>query len=349
MAAITDVGNRSIKFNTVVPIKIVQEELITKAVEVIKEISADNVNRMENYPKDLSLLNSGIFYGNEYYKILKATNQIPRLNYFKNSGSFYHGYASTQHFFMVPDAKAPSKVIGSLQVLKKEVEASSALKALREKLSFLGCGECCQLAGLEAIKHIWGEKKFNVLFAADSPTPLKIKFDCMENAFLNLIVFEQDKNISLETIFKGDIVFFKNTPLYSWKHVNGEAAGYVTICCDDTPGNKKFTTLGLKPEGMTYLEIKEQFLKELNDDPIGMEILSKEVTERLAAKITSESLEKIQSFANTKWTMEEFEKNQGGLIFSKLKFNIRRIAQIKNSSIEEARKLFSKWMLASRI
>ena len=139
---------------------------------------------------------------------------------------------------------------------------------MRHGLSFIGCGETVQIAFYEALRDVLGTEKFDILFAANSSTPLTFQFNDIDNPINRLLEYSAPP----KEFVKGRSYQFENTPYYACKLMNGDALGYTTLCCDDTPGKETFTTLGLSPEGMTRKQINQKMLEECNRDPIVLKL-----------------------------------------------------------------------------
>lgn len=340
MSVISTLEYNAPKSQTLAPIlgEKISEKLIYKAIEIVRAITKDNEMRMSGYKNNITLLTFGIFYGNEYYKALETKNLQNRLNIFVEKGSFYHGYASPEHFSMQKSA-SPTGILGNSFFLKKNVKPSVALEAMRQGISFIGCGEVCQIAYYEAIKQVLKTEKFNMLFSANSSTPLKIEFSAADNPINSLI-----KTVSSdEKLEKGQIVYIQNHPYYKAKHLNGEASGFTVICCDDTPGQETFTTIGLSSDGMKHEGVNQTLLKEFNNRPIGMKIVTDEVAKRILQTYTREQRSISEQCKEIQLTMDEFIGGEGGKIQARFKFNTDRIEQLANSSFEKARELFDSW------
>jgi hypothetical protein len=320
----------------------VRERLTLKAVAIVGEIVRDSAQRTEGYGKNIKLLNAGVFYGNWYFKVLKATNQKARFDFFMKKGSFYHGYASPKHFNMTPNSNLPTGVVATRFVLKEGIKPSEALEAMRQGPSFIGCGEVCQIAYYEAIKDLLGTEKFDALFSAHSSTPLTIQIDSF-NALGNPINRLVTTIRAPEKVVRGQIVFIQNTPYYRVKHMNGDVVGFVAICCDDTSGHERFTTLGLRPEGMTRSEVSQVLLKEFNEPPIGMAIVTEEVATRILRTLRPDQIAISKQYEGAQFSIEELIEQGGGQFLSALEFNVARVTELANRSLPEARALFDQW------
>lgn len=318
-------------------VKQVRDKFTSKAIEVIREITQDNEQRMQTYPSDQSVLNSGIYYPNEYYKALKAMKQEERIKHFVEKGSFVHGFAS-KHFSRLKDPKALTGFDTAL-VLNEGEKPSEALKAMRTGIRLIGCGEAVQIAYYEGIQEILGTEKFDMLFAADSSTPLKLKLNTFHNpsyAFNKLVTVQSNPKKCVQ----GQIYFFTNVPGYGTKHYLGEATGYNTICVSDTPSKVKFTTLGLSSKGVTKEEIRQKLLNEFNSEPMGTEILTAEIAQSIIDENDPRTLAIRDSFKDFKYTMKDFTKVGGGKMPVSVAPKIELITQLANSSLKKARKIF---------
>ena len=140
-------------------------------------------------------------------------------------------------------------------VLRPGVSASTGLQKIKEGRSFTGCGELCQITYHEALKLVLGEPKFNEVFG---PTTWE-NFAAgkgvnhfligMSHPFNPLSGLQRSIDDFSQALVKGQMVYFKNVPGYVLKNHNGDAQGFWTICCDATPGQERFTTLGLSARG----------------------------------------------------------------------------------------------------
>lgn len=321
--------------------------VVDTAVRVVKEISGDTHNRVTNYGRDITLLNSGCYYPNDYFRLLQEAKQKPRFDYFFNKGSFFHGHASPKHFTMLEAKNKPTGVLANIFVIKKGIQPSDALAALRQGLNFIGCGETCQIAFYEGIKQLIGQNKFNALFAnvQTNLLPFSINWDSLKNPLCCLFMYSRDTS----RYQLGDLVFFANVPLYRQKHINGEASGFFSICVDNTTGSERFTTLGLSPNGSTRQEIKEKLLNEFNTSPIGNAIVPKEIGSRITNSYSLKDQEQIARLANRLLSSQEFEEYGGGLAQVRIFIDESRMQQLAQSPIEKACMLFNSWQTGQGI
>ncbi len=331
------INPNTVAYETHLPLK---ERFVNKVVEVVKRIVADNEMRTQNHPENFRLLKKGCFYPNDYFKIL---SQDPLRkdwsDFLVDQGSFFHGHASFSHFKLKQQAASSTGFQGNCFILKKGITASEGLQAIREGLSLIGCGETCQIAYYEALKCELGEAKFNAIFAADSETPLTISWDSYGNPLLPLLFATE----SPQRFDKGQIVYFNNTDYYPCKHVNGEASGFYTICCDPTPGQETFTTLGLSSKGSKPVEINQKMADEFNAKPIGTEFMTQEVAARQLKTFPLGKIAQIQQLKDYQIDCAEFSATRGGQMLFGFEPNLDRIAQLAAEPLGSVAKLFHSW------
>lgn len=319
----------------------VKDILTSKAIEAICEIVKANEENMASYKSNPKVLDAGIYYPNDYYKALRSLNQQRRIDFLIQKGSFWHGYAPSSHFEMIPAAKGPNSptgVIGCVFVVIKGVLPTEALASLRQKTYFIGCAEVCQIAFYEAVKHLLGNEKFNRLFSADSSTPLMLG-QSPKNP-ISALMRGLPSGAKLE---KGQMVQFKNTPLYPLKHITGGGRNYFTICLDATPGKETFTALGLSHKGLSYEGMRSALTAIFNDDPLGTQTLTAEVAKLI---ISPELLAKSKELATAKIDESEAKKFGIGEIGTMIEIGYDRIALLANTDFNIARLLLDDWAIA---
>jgi hypothetical protein len=317
----------------------VRKKLTTKAIEVIQEIARDHDERLSAYKGNIHLLDNGIYYPNEYFKALQLMKQSKRIQFLVQNGSFFHGVAPSQHFTMSQNCEMPTGVVPLCFILKQGVSPCAALGAIRRGISFMGCGETCQIAYYEAIREVLGDEKFNFLFSANSSTPLKLHYSTQDNPLLCVL-----QDASPSKISKGQMIYFQNSELYPFKHMLGEAQGYSTLCCDDTLGQEKFTGLGLRPEGTTCAGLNQILIECFNADPGSLEIVSSVIGQSIFQKLYSAGqISMFRQNRSLQLLPERFTESGGGKILGAYELNSARITLLANSSFDEARQLLDKW------
>jgi hypothetical protein len=207
-----------------------------------------------------------------------------------------------------------------------------ALKAIRRGVSFIGCGEVCQIGVYEAVRDVIGDPKFNAIFGEKTSTRLRIQMVSDENPFQGLL-----RPIDREFFRVGDLVHFQNVPLYQYKHVNGEAAGYMTICCSESP--LLFTTLGLSPGGVAKQDVAEILRSEFNRPPVGLSIVSEEIARQFHHNRIAENALREKRLSHIEFT------ELGGGAISSLSYEVdaARVDQLAKASFKEACCMYERW------
>lgn len=322
--------------------KTLKDKLVDKALETIQLIVKDTENRLTNYQKDSSLLKEGVFYANDYFLALKKINNLFLLNFMRDQGHFFHGIAPKNYFNIEKDENSLTGHSVQDYVLCKDQSPSEALTALRKGLTFLACGEACLISYYEAIRTVLEKEKFDAIFAADSPTPFRIR-DNDANPIKQLI--QPKYTDSPAAIKKGQIVFVKGVPTYSFKHLNGEGMNFHALCLSDTPAKQTFLGLGLNPEGATFNDIAKVLMDEFNKTPIGTAILTDELATKFLKELCHpQSVKLSEVLKEYKVTFKEFTHVGGGTCFSYVgDFHEERISQLVQANIFEAKELMVKW------
>jgi hypothetical protein len=276
------------------------------------------------------LLADGVFYGNEYMKALDASGQTSRMNWLKEKGCFYHGLAPKRSFEMLSDPTSPTGIQGNHFIVQQGVAPVDALNDMRRGLSFIGCGEVCQLGQYEAVRDMLGDEKFNAIFSATSSTPLRVCQDLVRNPLLPLCQLQKKDPGPFRP---GTIVFFGNVPLYQRKHTNGESAGFFTVCCSREP--QLFTSLGLRSSGMSADEIGEVLRRDFNQPSIGASMVSEKVARRIVCD--DPSLKEVSL------SKEEFSSAGGGQIMLSMQLCAQRVDQLAKQSLRDSCSSYAEW------
>lgn len=308
-----------------------------KTVTKMGELVSNNWDHIHS--EEISDLGHGIFYPNSYFERLKAKGQTRRLEWLRERGHFYHGFAPKSHFTHLSSATSPTKKEFMGYQLKPGKLPSESLKALRTGLTLLGCGEACQLAQYEALNEILGDDKFNALFAADSSTPLSMGYNSPCNPLTCLMTIE-DRPVVAKKLQPGMIVHIHNTIFYSSKHINGEAQGSNVIYI----GDGKFLGLGHNPQGITLQEIKRDLIREYNKpNDLDTAVVTEQVAQKILSSYTQEYLQFRQELKHH--TIQSFEANDIGGTFAPriVDLDYEKVHRLYTASIKEARQLFSTW------
>ena len=356
MASCTSTSTQSSSLRQSLPLsprKAARVQLADIAVNTIQRIVRDNQERKAGCKTTTSLLAKGCFYGNEYYFMLKEKKQAARLKFFLEKGSFFHNYLSKDHFTMRTDSSKPTGIEPNHFFLKKDVRPSDALRAIETGVSLVGCGEICQVGYFKAIQDFLSEEKFDAIFSSDSPTPLEIGMDYPENPF-HLLVRRTEYAMQPDPttmpgyyeypsqpgqFTRGQIVNIAGIFEYQVKHRQGDASSYFSIAMDQ----ERVTALGLDADGMILEEVGERLQAAFNSEPIGLEIVTETVAKKILRQIPPEGHALIEEFRTMSLTPEEFREKNGGKVVMVMDFNIDRLMQLKEASVEEAKALMRTW------
>lgn len=238
-------------------------------VEKMINIAADAARRTSTYSKNMKVLDQGYWYANDYFKYLSEKNQTQRIQHLKSKNNFYCGLPPKGFYSIHNPSFAGNSKPFSYQI-KPETVPSEGLKNIRQKLCFIDCQEAIELAYYEALLEIWGEAKFNQVFDPKGRTPLKFDITLNETPVIQFISVKKIDSINKiedRPVQLGDSVFFKNVPLYSIKHEEGEWGGLHVLCVQDE-GKQKFAGFGTPPEGWTEEQILTHFADQFNQPPI---------------------------------------------------------------------------------
>src|ERR1700722_7978865 len=318
----------------------IHTRLVNKSVEEILKISADNVRRKDVCEETDGLLEQGVYNPTEYYFLLESKNKITRLEELKEVDAYFHGYASPDHFDMVPENESVTMKKVCTFVVKKGALPSDAVHAMKKGLSLIGCGEACQLAQYLAIEDVWKPEKFNFLLSADSTTPLVIGSRLPQNPLSRLRNYmKMPISPDSPAIEKADHIYVTNANTYLDKQITGSSKGYNVFCIDKTIGSQKFTTLGLPP-GATHRKIEDICISKYNSLYRSMETWSENTFNEVCAQLTPETFDRAQEMMLTQIDYKEFKAQNGGSMMIVGELDANRITAIANASLEKARQLF---------
>ena len=301
-------------------------------------MAADSKQRVEGYLNNIRLLEKGIFYPQEYYTALVESNQLARLKFLKERGSFLHGFTSSKKFEIQNDPNSPTGKQCGFSICKDVVPSEALREISGGALSLLGCGEFCQIPQYQSLESIWGTEKFNHVFAADSDTPLMIGSNLEKNPILklrNFLVWDYSSTLEFKL---SDVVYITNTPSYLNKHLIGDAAGYNAICIDATSNNEKFVTLGTDKFGLSRQGILENLLHKYNM-PTTIDCLTEPVKAILYRSLGETKCLNASSLRSAQLSWKDFQKEGGGKTMLLCEMNAERVMQIANCTLEKSRKL----------
>ncbi len=239
-------------------------------VEKMMSVAADGAQRSAACKTNVAVLDRGFWYPNDYFEFLQDMNQAQRLEHLKEKNAFFNGVLP-RGFASVPDPRSACGKRPCGYQLKIGVLPTDGLPAVRQTLCFLDCNEGIELAFYEALREILGDRRFNVRFRADGPSPLRLDNNLYETPLVKLSLVSNVPGDLGEQgarpVQPGDAVYFKNVPFYKVKHHEGEWAGFHVVCMQKS-GIQRFVGNGTPPEGCTEDQILALFANAFNKRPI---------------------------------------------------------------------------------
>lgn len=317
-------------------------------VEKMGSLVSDSWKR--SHSGKIADLRQGCFYPHGYFYLLKAKGQTKRLEWLRDKGCFYHGIAPSKYFDHIDRPSSPTgKKLIAYRVKSGQLP-SEALKALRTGLTFLGCGEACQLAQYETLNEFLGDDKFNTLFAADSATPLTMGYNSPFNP-LGALSRSLERPVVIEKLQPGMVVYMFNTRLYVIKHLTGAAQGDNVMYM----GEGKFLGLGHKPKGSIPEEIAEDLVQKYNlSNDADTTTVTKEVARTILAAnigrvlVAGREMSKLELrehlSSHTIRSFAELDKDPGGTFAARIgDLDYAKIHALYLSSTGRARELLNEW------
>lgn len=248
-----------------------KESLRESMVKWMQLITKSNQEAMEKYGTDATFLQKNMWYADDLIKACESRGQPAMAEWVReNDNRLPPKYFKKEH-----DLNSISFIV------KTNTLASDALNETVKGLSIIDCRMACIISMYGALLDNLGMERFNLIFK----DRLNIDyFQQMEkynqsSQPLNFLIKlkSTQKTDSLKTkigaenwpIKKGQLAVIDGVPDYTLKYPSGSHINYNVICCDDTSGQQKFTTLGLNPNGETEAEIRKRLLDNYNitEDP----------------------------------------------------------------------------------
>lgn len=222
--------------------------------------SPSNILLKTNFPYSSRKINSGIYYPDDYLKLVGSTESWIQLQGMANSN--YWNLATSDCFFKMKDNQKPSQ----------------ALEAFFAGPTFADCANIIQASYYQYILNIIGPELFDKAFG--NPVSQFIitkwlyddfKSDSKENPIGNPLyfLFDKEDDISLENLDDGDIVYIEGIKEYTFKHLAGFTPGWNLIVIRKSKSDEpKF--LGFGPETfskgpLTLDELRLVFIKYYNE------------------------------------------------------------------------------------
>lgn len=307
-----------------------------------------NVKEGEPIPRGLNqLLGQGVWYATDYYMALKKFKQSECLTSMENNGTFFHGLAPKDAVTSVTD---PSSLSGRRLFtfrVKKGCSATQALESLEKGLSIIDCYTVIELAAYHALKELMPEK-FDLLFAADSPTPFCIGLEKNMSPIMRL--FKRKEIAAEKDIQKGDKFHVSNIQTYIHKSPAGNARGF-NLVCKTTECAKRYLGFGLNSTGVDVEDVEKALWEDYNAKPILEGFYSPELWKRMFSTYILQDEKRSREFVfankDKQLTWEQFQqepvrnihrltKKKGKLLLEVFRPSLKRIERLAQATSANA-------------
>lgn len=332
-------------------------QLAKDTVDTIKALALDNHLIMNGQNKKPLL--KGFHYRVQYFAMLQARSKAENsleghatqlLKQMRDRNVFAYGKAPSAAFEQIQSTVSKViKFIPECYRVKKGVKASVAMDDLWKNVTFIGCGEACQIAQATAIRRALGDgdAKFDALFGLNAKYRLIIGHGREQMSIFNPLssLLTGSKITDVKQVKLGQMVNFDGAKGYGVKHLVGLEPTYNGVCIE-AGVNPKFTTMGLDPEGATQAQIAQTLLDGFNETPVDYtEMLKPEIVKELLNQFDPILLRFHPLLKDQKMSREDFEKHGGGTFSEGTGncFDIERIAILKKLPIDEAVKQLEEW------
>lgn len=310
----------------------VKRFLSERACAVLQEMVEDSAARCQQCQAsgDVEILKSGVFYYNDYCRLMKRFN-VERHEVLRGENSYFSGKPPEEFFERGSNRTKPGNYRFALKAGKS---ASEGVDALRAGMTLTGSAEMCFISYFTALRDLLGKEKFDVLFAADSKTPLVIyaaRPTSVIACLLSMLQPAQQRDPE-----KGDLVLFCNASSYPQKHLLGHAR-CLCLLCDGDRGRKTYSGVGAQ-RSSSEEQVMKFLLKEYNESPLIVDL----GCEDLFPKDFLCCMEQSNPHKEDCLTLSDLKRESAGINgVAQPRYDL--IAQLANSSIEEARALLTGW------
>lgn len=285
----------------------------------------------------------------KYTKLLTQYSKLQNLyDRLYQAGSYYHGYQNPEYFDLIKSGESHCSTGFEISKfnIKPGFQPTEIIDAFNNGLTFTDCGVSIDTAArYNTLRKIWGDEKFNIVFACSSKTA--INYDILSKSPVSIFLKEIDgdsmpKRKSLagrRAVKRGQRCFIKNSKIYHSKHYNGNDGSFNIICLNDKPHKQRFIGFGLIPEGLSEKQINEYLLQSYNAEPINLKILPEKYH---AAFKTAEIYSKN---ALQKLDKKQYEDTEGGqFVVYDEEFHTDRIWEVDQAPIHQVRALVDSWV-----
>lgn len=249
-------------------------QLMLHHMAEIAQCAQETLAKAKRLGARVTVLEKGLWYGEDYYEALKRFKQQSRLDYFVNKHLFYHGFTNNQHLRTTRDLESPFQKKVNCFETKEGHSFYEALDVFYDSLTLMDCSQSINLAIYFTLKDLLGKEKLDEL---NSLVGLKIasEFFWAYCLFDLIVVKNQD------AIQDGDLCTVRNLFCYLLKHPLGSASCYNTIA---TKKGEKFFGFGLPADGVTLQQLEEILLTQMNQHRVDDEMVKPEIWAHLCEK-----------------------------------------------------------------
>lgn len=320
---------------------------ISSAILKMQKIQEDSERRLNGFQKDGTLLQAGVFYGNDYYRALKNKGSkkcCELIEKFRNSGAFYHGVVAKRYFEIM--ARPEDQATGLDRVayiLKEGVLATEGLDAFERGLTFTGCGELIQFCFYQALREVLKDDKFNKLFSS-GPMRVCFKYDQSFHPLDALIRTCTAR--TFDDFMRGDIVRVENIRGYNVKHKLGGFGACNTISCG---AGIKACFAGMGLSNPDIYGVAKALVEGFNQPSLGLEILSDASRKKIIAADPNLGIPLSAEMAEFQFPTDD-ASIEGLLAHGEIRvspvvyrYDIEKVHQLALATLEEAQTLFAKW------
>jgi hypothetical protein len=320
------------------------QEFIPQMLFHMQEMCQDHAERMQiiqdpelDTSKVRSVLNKGPWYPTEYCQALKKFKQKSRLDWMIKNGAPFHGFMP-KTFTPIEDSNLPTKRKLEQYKITKDVTPSAALESIQNSICLIGCGTVREIAVYRTLQDLLGKKKFDLLFAADSSTPLQLGTN--DNPWKRL--FKKVELCSKAALQPGDFSYFSNIQDYIAKHPFGVTRGYNVICKEADGENSQFLALGLKPACLST-DVEKALLDGFNAPPYSEEFFTPRILSYIYGNTLlrneARSRKLVEAFTDYTLSPEEFDKMPNRVVYASRRAEKRMLLLVERPDLAKIKML----------
>lgn len=312
-------------------------------VQKFKGIVSDNHQRMQGYKTNSRVLNQGMYYANDYYLALVDMKQTKRLDWLRDKGNFFHGYAPVSHFTMLDEPRSATGKGICMYRVKPGVSPSDALNEFVKGFSFLGCAEAITVSMYLTVLDMIGKEKFDAIYS-QPVTALNIgDSDPIATHLILMSCTEGEME-------KGMFGYMAGHPYYSYKHPNGEERGFNVLCSEVNEERKPiFLAFGLDPQGVDEDEVAQALVNGYNKPAITKELISEKLWPTVFSYETEVASRQLA--LDKVWSIKELRNlnpSCGRFLLEKGVINVDRVMALIQAPLEQVTGMMASWKAIGR-